>query len=110
MALPLTQLCDVGNLSDPLSPHRHSANDDARGEGCPSHEVTHFKHLAEYLGCSGHWINGRALKIVVWGDFPSGPVVKALPCHAEDEGSIPGQGTKFPHATQSSKKNEGRKE
>ena len=31
-------------------------------------------------------------------DFPGGPVVKNLPCHAGDAGSIPGQGTKIPHA------------
>ena len=32
-------------------------------------------------------------------DFPGGPVVKNLPCYAEEEGSIPGQGIKIPHAT-----------
>ena len=32
------------------------------------------------------------------GDFPSGPVVKNLPSNAGDAGSIPGQGTKIPHA------------
>ena len=31
-------------------------------------------------------------------DFPSGPVVKNPTCNAEDAGSIPGQGTKIPHA------------
>ena len=31
-------------------------------------------------------------------DFPGGPVVKNLPYNAEDAGSIPGQGTKIPHA------------
>ena len=31
-------------------------------------------------------------------DFPGGPVVKNLPCNAGDAGSIPGQGTKIPHA------------
>ena len=31
-------------------------------------------------------------------DFPGGPVVKNLPCNAGDTGSIPGQGTKIPHA------------
>ena len=31
-------------------------------------------------------------------DFPDGPVVKNLPCKAEDTGSIPGWGTKIPHA------------
>ena len=31
-------------------------------------------------------------------DFPGGPVVKNLPYNAGDTGSIPGQGTKIPHA------------
>ena len=33
------------------------------------------------------------------GDFPGGPVVKNPPSNAEDAGSIPGRGTKMPHAT-----------
>ena len=32
-------------------------------------------------------------------DFPGGPVVKNLPCNAGDVGSIPGWGTKIPHAS-----------
>ena len=31
-------------------------------------------------------------------DFPGGPVIKNLPCNEGDVGSIPGQGTKIPHA------------
>ena len=31
-------------------------------------------------------------------DFPGGPVVKSLPCNAGDTGSVPGPGTKIPHA------------
>ena len=31
-------------------------------------------------------------------DFPGGPVVNNLPYNAGDKGSIPGQGTKIPHA------------
>ena len=31
-------------------------------------------------------------------DFPGGPVVKNSPSNARDVGSIPGQGTKIPHA------------
>ena len=42
----------------------------------------------------------RKLSIeVTLGDFPGGPVVKNPPSNAEDVGSIPGQGTKIPHAT-----------
>ena len=32
-------------------------------------------------------------------DFPGGPVVRNPPYSAGDTGSIPGQGTKIPHAT-----------
>ena len=32
------------------------------------------------------------------GNFPGGPVVKNPPSNAGDAGSIPGQGTKIPHA------------
>ena len=32
------------------------------------------------------------------GNFPDGPVVKNLPSNAGNKGSIPGQGTKIPHA------------
>ena len=32
------------------------------------------------------------------GDFPGGPVVKNPPYNAGEAGSIPGQGTKIPHA------------
>ena len=34
----------------------------------------------------------------VGGDFPGGPVVKNPPSNAGDAGSIPGWGTKIPHA------------
>ena len=37
-------------------------------------------------------------KIQIW-DFPDGPVVKNPPSNAGDSGSIPGWGTKSPHAT-----------
>ena len=33
-------------------------------------------------------------------DCPGGPAVEHLPCNAGDEGSIPGRGTKTPHAMQ----------
>ena len=35
---------------------------------------------------------------MISGDFPGIPVVKNPPYNAEDTGSIPGQGTKIPHA------------
>ena len=33
-------------------------------------------------------------------DFPGGPVVKNLPSNAGDAGSIPGRGTRIPHAAE----------
>ena len=36
----------------------------------------------------------------VLGDFPGTPVVKNLPPSAGDVGSIPGGGTKIPHAVE----------
>ena len=33
------------------------------------------------------------------GNFPGGPVVNNPPCNAGDTGSVPGRGTKIPHAT-----------
>ena len=44
------------------------------------------------------------IKISRW-DFPGGPVVKNPPANAGDMNSIPGQGTKIPHATQCDQKN-----
>ena len=38
-------------------------------------------------------------KIVRW-DFPGGPVAKNPPSNAGDAGSIPGRGTKIPHAAE----------
>ena len=31
------------------------------------------------------------MKLLYFGDFPGGPVVKNLPCSAGDVGSVPGQ-------------------
>ena len=57
------------------------------------------------VGCT--WLNATAAnnnilvsvyqKIQKSWDFLCGPVVKNLPCNAEDIGLIPGQGTKIPH-------------
>ena len=39
-------------------------------------------------------------KIETRGDFPGSPVVKNPPCNAGDTDSIPGGGTKIPHAAE----------
>ena len=40
------------------------------------------------------------VSVLIRVNFPHGPVVKNLPCNAEDMGSISGQGTKIPHAVE----------
>ena len=40
----------------------------------------------------------NVFKIALNRDFPGGPVVKNPPSNEGDVGSIPGQGTKIPHA------------
>ena len=61
------------------------------------HEPPHFRTNQMQL----HMIS-CPLHVVItkggFGDFPGGPVVK-IPCfHFRGHGSIPGQGTKIPHA------------
>ena len=36
---------------------------------------------------------------IIWGDFPGGPVVRTSPSNVGGVGSIPGRGTKTPHAS-----------
>ena len=43
-------------------------------------------------------------------DFPGNPVVKTLPFNAGGMGLIPGQETRFPHASQSEHKNRKQKQ
>lgn len=38
--------------------------------------------------------------VVHLGNFPSGSVVRNLPCNAGDLGSIPGRGSKVPHTSE----------
>ena len=40
----------------------------------------------------------KGIRISPLWDFPGGPVVKNPPSNAGDAGSIPGRGTKSPHA------------
>ena len=37
-------------------------------------------------------LNVNKQKLLIWGDFPGGPVVKNLPARSGDTGSIPGLG------------------
>ena len=58
---------------------------------------------------SGHWSRGIKklvfvfffFEAVIRGDFPYGPVLRTSPSSAEGAGSIPGRGSKIPHALQS---------
>ena len=61
--------------------------------------VLKCKHLMQCL------VTGVSVLLTPWfiskvqpGDFPGGPVVRNLPSNAGDTGSIPGWGTKIPHA------------
>ncbi|XP_054945519.1 uncharacterized protein [Physeter macrocephalus] len=51
--------------------------------------------LSTALACSPLY---TIKKLVLW-DFPGGPVVKNPPSNAGGSGSIPGRGTKIPHAS-----------
>ena len=53
------------------------------------------------LACSPtRWMLAQWLQDHHFGDFPGGPVVKNPHSNAGDMGSIPGQGTKIPHAVE----------
>ena len=66
--------------------------------GKPLHtDRSHFQ-ISGWMG----WMWACAFGKPTCRDFPSGPVVKNLPCIAEDTGSIPGQDAMrllSPHAT-----------
>ena len=57
------------------------------------------KQRAEVIPQHRHALQGLALEISEWWDFPGGPVVKNPPYNAGDKGSILGRGTKIPHAS-----------
>ena len=49
------------------------------------------------------WIEIYCKSKIDTGGFPGGPVVKTSPSSAGGAGSIPGWGTKIPHASQPKK-------
>ena len=51
-----------------------------------------------YLGVINSVAGVLEAKLGKKWDFSSSPVAKSLPSNAGDTGSIPGQGTKIPHA------------
>ena len=57
---------------------------------------------AKVVSRSSGWLFGRAKGIthlkLTSSYFPGGPLVKSPPSKAGDSGSIPGRGTKIPHA------------
>ena len=64
--------------------------------------ISKKKQFPSHNSCPGLGPQSLYNKKQVTRDFPGGPVVKesTLPCR--DVGSIPGQGTKTPHATEQS--------
>ena len=64
------------------------------------HILTNLLFLMIFWGSFhylAHMPEETGIKSNMW-DFPGGPVVKNPPSSAGDVGSIPGQGTKIPHA------------
>ena len=58
-----------------------------------------FVYLFDVISCIFICFCLFTLIKLKFGDFPGGPVVKNLSSNAGDAGSIPGWGTKIPHAT-----------
>ena len=63
------------------------------------------KELKTYPHKIFTWMFIAALFIIASREFPGGPVVKTPPSNAGGLGSIPGWGTKIPHAIRCSKTN-----
>ena len=93
-------LCDPIDCSLPGSSIHGIFQAKSTGVGC--HCLLLLQVKSKHVGTSSglryhsvlqHW------KCRTW-DFTGGPVIKRLPCNAGDVGSIPGQWTKVPHATE----------
>ena len=54
--------------------------------------------LYAIYACFNSMFHTKYNKLTTLGDFPGDPVGKNLPSNAGHAGSIPGQGTKIPHA------------
>ena len=61
---------------------------------CPGF-LSLYRHQSDWIRAHS---NGLILTKLPLRNFPDGPVVRNLPSNAADAGSIPGQGTKIPHA------------
>ena len=61
--------------------------------------ISWFYFVNSFLTITVDWFNCHKINLRdIILDFPSGPVVNNLSSNAEDVDSIPGQGTKIPHA------------
>ena len=63
---------------------------------CPTSLTTGEKEIKTAM--RHHFTATKKTMLKKKGDFPGGPVVKNLPANAGGTGSIPGLGTKIPHA------------
>ena len=66
--------------------------------GCHSQSFLYSPYLGPTFTSSYSILANSWLTLILCWDFPGVPVVKNLPCKAEDAGSIPGQETKTPYA------------
>ena len=60
-----------------------------------NHKLSELDNSLEFIPSTPLIITNKIIKGLPWLS-----VVKSLPCNAEDEGSVPGRGTKIPHATE----------
>ena len=68
------------------------------GNGVEDETWGRYTILHKWYAEAKEVVGKREFKICKFWDFPGGPVVKNLPSNAGDAGSIPGLGTKIPHA------------
>ena len=59
----------------------------------------HLELMATACEALGTYILSFYLQNNLMGDFPGGPVIKALSSNAGGAGSFPGQGAKSPHTS-----------
>ena len=62
------------------------------------YEKEAYKMLSFPLDSVEDFVNAVPSKMLFLRNFPSNPVVKTLPSNAGRRGSIPGLGTRIPHA------------
>ena len=108
MFLRLVPLSCIQNICGSGLNVGNKLEDSEREEGRPRHarEAEGEKRAVGTSSCSDQGMRAvHTVKNLALRDFPGGPVVKTLPSNAGGVGSIPGLGTKIPHASQPKNQN-----